>query len=199
MWSANRIRSVLKKYWNRIEPYQDVALFMVCLLAAHFFWKFTINADENGGPVYWFGLNISWPFDALAEHIARTTYRLLRLTVDTVRYVPPYVIRFQNGHGLAIIWGCTGIKQSFIWLVIMAFARGPWKHKAWFIPAGWVCIYLFNMLRVVVIALIMMPRPDLFELMHTYIFKYLFYGMMFLLWVLWVEKFDTQRDERLSA
>jgi hypothetical protein len=28
-------------------------------------------------------------------------------------------------------------------------------------------------------------HPDWFELLHDYIFKYIFYGMLFLLWLWW--------------
>jgi hypothetical protein len=31
-------------------------------------------------------------------------------------------------------------------------------------------------------------HPEWFDLLHEYIFKYLFYGMLFLLWVWWTEK-----------
>lgn len=180
-----------------VEPYTDVLLFVVCLLAAHFFWKLTIDADEQGGPVFWFGLNISPPFDLLSEHIARTTYRLLSLTRDTVHYLPPDLIRFDNGHSVRIVWSCTALKQSFIWLVIMLFARGSWKRKLWFIPLGWLAIYVFNILRITLIAMIVEPRPDLFDLMHAYVFKYLFYGMLFLLWVWWVERLADRKGQKV--
>ena len=161
---------------------------MVCLLAAHFFWKLTVRADETGGPVFWFGMNISLPFDYLARHVAKTVYMLVSLSRDTVQYYPPDMLRFDTGSSMRIVWSCTALKQAFIWLVIMLFARGSWLRKLWFVPLGWVCIYLFNIFRIYIIALIIEHHPELFELMHAWVFKYLFYGMMFLLWVWWVEK-----------
>ena len=177
-----------KIYRQRLEPYWDVILFMICLLAAHFFWKLTIDADEHGGPVHWFGLDISAPFDFLSAHIAQVTYWFVSLFRPTIHFLPPDILRFDSGSAIKIVWSCTALKQSFIWLIIMIFARGSWKRKLWFIPLGWLFIYIFNLIRIASIAMIVEFHPDLFDLMHTYIFKYLFYGMMFMLWVWWVEK-----------
>ena len=181
--------SAISKYKQIIEPYKDVLLFMICLLGAHFFWKFTVVADEQGGgPVVWLGLNISLPFDYMSRHVAKVVYRLVSLTRDTLQYYPPDVLRFNSGSSEKIVWGCTALKQSFIWLIIMLFARGRWLNKLWFIPLGWVFIYLFNILRIYIITLVIEFHPEMFTLLHTYILKYLFYGMIFLLWVWWTER-----------
>ena len=62
-----------------------------------------------------------------------------------------------------------------------------WLHKLWFIPFGWLCCYLFNILRIFIIALFIEHHPEWFHVLHDYIFKYLFYGMLFGLWVWFVE------------
>lgn len=183
---------------QKIEPYIDVLLFVVCLIGAHFFWKFTVDADEMGGPVFWFGMNISAPFDYLSRHIAHATYDFIHSFRDTIHFYEPYTLRYDSGSAMRIVWSCTGLKQSFIWLVIMLAARGSWKKKLWFIPLGWLCIYSFNLIRIFIISIIMEFHPEYFHFLHSYLFKYLFYGMLFLLWVWWVEKIskapNTQRQ-----
>lgn len=180
--------SKLQAYKHRMAPYTDVILFAVCLLAAHFFWKLTVIADEHGGPVVWFGMNISMPFDYLSRHVAKVVWHIVSLTRDTLQYFPPDILRFDSGSSVKIVWSCTALKQAFIWLVIMLFARGKWYNKLWFVPLGWIYIYIFNILRIYLIALVIEHHPDMFNVLHTYVFKYLFYGMLFLLWVWWVEK-----------
>lgn len=177
-----------------ITPYKDVILFVAALLCAHFFWKFTVIADEHGGPVFWFGLDISKPFDLLSAHIASVAYQLIHLSKDTIHYIEPYTLRFDTGYAVIIVWSCTGLKQSFIWFVIMLTARGDRKKKLWFIPLGFVCIYLFNLLRVTAITMIMEHHHELFELFHSYVFKYLFYFMLFMLWVWWTEKIGNPKN-----
>ncbi len=172
-----------------LAPYWDVILFVITLFAANGFWKLTIQAEECCLPVLWFGLDISAPFAFMCEHVASIVYHLIRFFNDEIFMMDETSMRFFTGNSIRIVWGCTAIKQSFIWLIIMLFARGPWKHKVWFIPLGWLVAYLFNILRIFLIALAMEHHPEWFELLHTYIFKYLFYGILFLLWVWWAEKF----------
>ena len=60
--------------------------------------------------------------------------------------------------------------------------------KLWFIPLGLVCAYLFNILRITLIAIAIEHHPDWFELLHEYVFKYMFYFMLFCLWLLWTHR-----------
>ena len=172
----------------RLQPYRDIICFAVCLLAANYFWKFTVDGDEGTNVVMWFGLNITAPFEWLSEHIARVAYRLTQLVVPNVTFTPPYTIAFESGFVYNVVWSCTGLKQSFIWLIIMLFARGSWQRKLWFIPLGWACAYLFNIVRITLIGLLCAPHPERFEFYHAFLFKYLFYAVLFALWVWWIER-----------
>lgn len=151
--------------------------------------------DENGDSVTWFGLDITAPFEFMACHIASVVYWLVALFRDTAYMTDAHTIHFAGGMGTTIIWGCTALKQSFIWLCLIltvkgttaTFGKALWLKKLWFIPLGWVCCYVFNILRIFLIALFIEHHPEWFHLLHDYIFKYLFYGMLFGLWVWFVE------------
>ncbi len=186
----------LSKYLEPLKPYADVIIFMVTLLVANYAWKWTMVGDENGDSVTWFGLDITAPFEFMACHIASVVYWLVSLFRDTAYMSDAHTIRFASGGtGTSVIWGCTGLKQSFIWLCLILTVKGTtatsgkalWLKKLWFIPLGWVCCYAFNILRIFLIALLIEQHPNWFPLLHDYIFKYLFYGMLFGLWVWFVE------------
>ena len=53
----------IKTYCEGLRPYTDIILFVVALLAANFFWKFTVLGDEGGIQVTWLGLDITAPFN----------------------------------------------------------------------------------------------------------------------------------------
>lgn len=183
----------IKKIIEAIKPYKDVIIFMVTLLIANYFWKFTMLGDEDGVVVTWFGLNVTAPFDIMARHIAAVVYWMTDLFRDTVSMIDAYTIRFESGSGTRIIWGCSGLKQSFIWMCLILTVvpfndRKLWLHKLWYIPVGWVCCYAFNILRIFLIAILTEYHPEWFYPLHDYLFKYLFYGMLFGLWVIFVEK-----------
>lgn len=180
----------MQKLGYKIAPYTDVIIFMVTLLVANYFWKFTVMGDEAGldSTVTWFGLNITAPFDLLSKHIAACVYWIVGLFRDTVVMKGDHIVGFENGHGSSIVWSCSGLKQMFIWLCLILTVRGGWKHKLWFIPLGWIICHAFNILRIAIITLFLEFHPEWFTILHDYIFKYLFYGMMFLLWVWFVER-----------
>ncbi|MCR5049974.1 MAG: exosortase/archaeosortase family protein [Paludibacteraceae bacterium] len=181
----------VEKLKNSIAPYSDVILFMITLLLVNWFWKYTVIGDEQGDLVTWFGLDITDPFELLSCHVASMVYWLVSLVRDTVHMVGEHTIRFDSGSALSIIWGCSGLKQSFIWMCLMLTVRGnrsTWLHKLWYIPVGWLCCYVFNILRIFWIALIIEHHPTWFYAMHDCVFKYMFYAMLFGLWVLFVEK-----------
>ncbi len=89
---------------------------------------------------------------------------------------------------------CSSLKQWCHWLFLMLLFPGPWKHKAWYIPAGLVLVELTNVVRVCGIFICMIHFPGSFHLAHDYIFKFFFYFVIFLMWVLWVEKFVHRKN-----
>ena len=104
---------------------------MVTLLVANYFWKFTMVGDENGDAVTWFGIDITAPFEFMACHIASVVYWLVSLFRDTAYMSDAHTIRFAYGTGTTIIWGCTGLKQSFIWLCLILTVRRRTSGKAY--------------------------------------------------------------------
>jgi len=88
------------------------------------------------------------------------------------------------------------LKQIFIWMCLILTVRGGWIHKLWYIPLGWVMCHAFNILRIFLISLFIEFHPTWFHTLHDYIFKYMFYGMMFVLWVIFVEKIRPNVSKR---
>lgn len=172
---------------KHIAPYEGIIRFVVAMLAANYFWKFTVMGDENGiQPVTWFGLDLTWYFDVLCDHVAGGAYALLHgIGVDIVLRNGNRLFFPETHYTIGIVWGCTGIKQSFIWLIIMLAARGKWRQKLCYIPVGWAFAYAFNIFRIAAVGLLCMNHPDRFELLHTYLFKYLFYAAFFALWLIY--------------
>ena len=181
MYNVQRIK-------ERLLPYKDVIIFFATLLVANYFWKYTMIGDEDGELVTWFGLDVTAPFEFMSCQIAKVVYWLVSLVRDTAEMYGEHAIRFDTGTGTNIIWGCSGLKQAFIWTMLLLTTRGGWVQKIWYIPVGWVLCYVFNILRIFIITLFIENHQDWFPFLHNVLFKYLFYFMLFCLWVLFVEK-----------
>ncbi len=177
-----------EKLPEKLRPYIGVIYFMLVLVCAHFFWKLTVRGDDTDTIVTFLGLNISAPFNLMAAHVANSTFKILQLFGFDIDMFENNVIRHANGVAVRIVWSCTGLKQAYIFVCIIAFYKGRYIRKLWYITAGLVVIYVVNILRITAIAALVQPFPEQFELFHEYIFKYLFYVILFGMWVLWDEK-----------
>lgn len=194
MRKFNMKKTKIQQVIEKVSPYRDIILFVVCLFAADAIWKLCVAGEEHIMDVRLFGrYDITPLFAALAEHIAWVVACMASWVRDTVTYYPPVSIGFDSGFMVHVVWGCTPVKQSFIWLVIILFSRGKWQHKLWYIPLGWLCAYVFNIIRIWAIALLCEHHAEMFPFWHEYVFKYLFYGMLFALWVIWVERINPER------
>ena len=185
----------MQKIKQILSPYFGIILFVIALFVANILWKLTIWGDEISPAVLLFNkFDISAPFAAMSEHIAKVVCAVVRFLGNEITLKESVFLKYPNGHGVKIIWGCTGIKQSFIFLIIMLLARGSWKNKLWFIPLGIFLCYLINIFRITAIALIVKEHIELFHFYHNFVFKYLYYGLIFLIWLFWEEKIRKKQS-----
>lgn len=138
--------------------------------------------------VTFWGMDISAPFTSMALHVARVTTCILHFFGSGVILEPTNILRHSNGNSVLIIWACTGIKQAYICFCILVFSRGPWVKKLWYIPLSLFVVYFFNIFRISFIVACIENHPTWFHFLHLYAFKYVFYGIIFLMWVYWEEK-----------
>ena len=195
------------KLKSKLLPYRDIIIFAVTLLVSNYFWKFTVHGDDAVGLVTWFGINITAPFAWMAENITNAVYWCVSLFRDTIYQADTYTLRFTSGSGTRIVWSCTPLKQIFIWIcVLLATPCSELKVnpkrgrliKIWYIPLGILLLYGFNILRIICITLFIELHPEWFEILHTYIFKYLFYGFMFGLWCIFIAIRNKKAEKSYS-
>ncbi len=90
-----------------------------------------------------------------------------------------------------IIEGCNSISVIILFVsFIVAFSGKP-KTTFMYILSGSVLIYVVNLLRIVILSVGLFHYPWRSELLHTVVFPGIIYGMVFLLWVVWVNRFSS--------
>lgn len=176
---------------EKLEPFRGVIIFAVVLMLSNFFWKYDILGDEAkdvDSMVSFWGMDISAPFIWMAYHVSNVCYSILHYLNSAVSLDPMNIFRYSNGNSVQVIWACTGLKQAYICFCIMAFARGPWQKKLWYVPLSILVVYSFNIFRITFIIACIENHPHWFHFLHLYAFKYSFYLIIFLMWVFWEEK-----------
>ncbi len=184
------------KFPEKLVPYRGVITFAVVLMISNLLWKYNVIGDESyslNSTVTLWGMNISAPFDWMARHVAYVSFSILHFFGSNAVLEPLNIFRYQNGHTIQIIWACSGLKQAYIFLCILTLSRGSWVKKLWFIPLGLIVVYMFNIFRIAFIVGYVEYHFSSFIFLHQYLFKYLFYGLIFGMWVLWEEKIEGKK------
>ncbi len=179
------IKQKIKKI---IADNKGILLFFVAMFGANMLWKLLISGSEDTATIILLGrYDLSPVFDAISEQVARVTYFFVRIFDNSVVLTNGNVLGIAGGRAVQVVWSCSGVKQMFIFLVIMLFASGSWKNKLWFVPMGLIACYFINIFRTTALTLMINYNYELFQLMHHYILKYLYYALIFLIWVAWEE------------
>ncbi|WP_339753007.1 exosortase family protein XrtF [uncultured Winogradskyella sp.] len=99
-----------------------------------------------------------------------------------------------NGKFVArIIEGCNAISIIILFLsFIIAFA-GKFRTTLMYCFAGSIIIYAFNLVRIVILSVGLYHYPWRREILHTVIFPMFIYGTVFLLWMVWVNRFSKNK------
>lgn len=195
MSPVKRIKRLYKD--QRYTYLVDVGLFVVLILSFHFLFLGWQALD------YW---PISDTINALTHWSSGLLYRQSCwclehvFGIDIVTKSEQGMIFTPDRHGgwayIGVITECASLKQWLHWLFLMLIFPGPWKHKAWYIPAGLIVIEWINVVRVCGIFIPLIFWPNSFHITHDYIFKVFFYFMIFLMWILWVEVFVHRKQKK---
>ncbi|WP_317045218.1 hypothetical protein [Formosa algae] len=75
--------------------------------------------------------------------------------------------------------------SSFLWRLLWHL-HPQLKKAVLYVLAGTTLIYMVNVLRIALISIALYYYPESEHLIHGVIFPLIIYGMVFLLWVFWV-------------
>lgn len=97
----------------------------------------------------------------------------------------------NNTYVARVIEGCNAISIIILFIAfIVAFASG-FKKTALYILFGSLIIYVINIVRIAIIAWAIYKYPAYENVLHTIIFPSIIYGVTFLLWFIWIQKFSN--------
>ncbi len=186
----------------------NVGLFILLIISFHFLylgWQ-AVGYWPVGRLVY--SLMV-WSVDMVYSQSCWVLDRIFHVDITTLSEQRLIAAMDKDGGWARVIIApeCASLKQWMHWIFLMVLFPGPWKHKLWYIPAGLVVIEWTNVVRICGILLMQMQWPNIhirlmgsdintFHLAHDYVFKFFFYLVIFLMWVLWVEKFHDKKTTK---
>lgn len=190
-----KINQIIKDY--NLYALREVFLFMVITLIIHYsyrYWAIQLNYVPVHDQII-----------AAREWLADQVYLQSKwfvaniLAIPIVTDDPKRMMYFENNGFIGVNMSCSGFKQILQLVLLFLIYPGPWKHKIWYIPVGMLLVYGVNLFRIIALSVVVVNWPDYFDLTHDYIIRAMFYVVIFILWVIWVEKFYTKRMKPQKA
>ena len=103
----------------------------------------------------------------------------------------PYVK--LGGVDLEIVGDCTSLMPTLaLWSAVFAFPA-PRVWKAIGIVAGAIVLWVYNLSRVIAVAVVLRSNPAWFEFVHAYLWQTVTLGTVLVLFVLWIRVRPAER------
>ncbi len=102
-----------------------------------------------------------------------------------------YIKLFYNHTYIArLIEGCNAVSILILFVSFIVSFSGKLKTTFFFILGGSLFIYLLNVVRIALLCVLIYNFPAQESMLHGVFFPLFIYGVVFLLWVIWVNKYS---------
>lgn len=133
--------------------------------------------------------------DCFTEVVAHQTKQFMLLFTDAAQSIkhseePSLKILFKEKYVARVIEGCNAVSVMILFAAFVFAFSTQWKKTLLFIVFGVVLIHVLNVIRIALLSFALYYYPKYEELLHGTIFPLFIYGVVFILWILWVTKFS---------
>jgi len=176
----------LKSYFVQYRPFFIFLLkFFVTYGVLTFFYQLYLNSFDAA----------HFEIDGFTKFVATQTNDALLFFGQDAYTLPhptqPSVKLFLNEKFIArVVEGCNAMSVMILFVAFVIAFKGKWKHTILFVLAGILIIHVLNILRIALLAIALYHYPQYEHVLHGVIFPLFIYGVVFGLWVLWVQKFS---------
>lgn len=141
-------------------------------------------------------------FDAVKLEIDSFTQFVADQTVTVISWVDANVLQRPNlreasaniiFHDLfiaRIVEGCNALSVMILFVAFLISFSGTFKNTLIFGIVGILLIHVFNIIRIALLVIAIYYYPESTTLLHDIIFPLFIYGIVFMLWILWINKFS---------
>ena len=168
---------MLKKYKPTIVFLLKFILINAVLTQAYSMYLDSFESTDS------FTYEVSAESSSLAKFIGFESYIEQNPDEASVRFFLDDVYRVK------IVEGCNGLAVMILFLSFVIAFGGRLLDMAIFIPLGILMIHASNIIRLVFLVYIYVYHYEMADAFHDYVFPAIIYGMVFLLWVVWVNYF----------
>ncbi|MCG9791348.1 exosortase family protein XrtF [Flavobacterium algicola] len=174
----------MKKYFIQYKPFLlFLSKFFLTYAVLAFLYQLYLNS---------FGFN---KIDSITEMVGKNTNQLMNLFNADFYFekdnTESYLKLFYNQKYVArIIEGCNAMSIIILFISFVVAFSGKLQTTIGFVFGGAFAIYILNISRIAILSLLLYFYPEHEAILHRVFFPLFIYGFVFLLWILWVNKFS---------
>ena len=133
--------------------------------------------------------------DYFTEVVASQTVDLLNFCFgEAAQKLHPYEaslkIYFKHKYLARVVEGCNAISVMILFAAFVFAFSSQWKKTTLYILIGISVIHILNIIRIAVLSLSLFYFSEYEEVLHGTLFPLFIYGVVFVLWILWVTKYS---------
>lgn len=174
----------MKKYLIQFKPFLIfIGTFFAAYILLTVVYKYYLDSfDENDidGITDVVGSNVYWLMDFFNCDV------LVQKNLSE-----PYLeVWYNNVNVVRIVEGCNAVSVMILFVSFVLAFSGKLKTTLLFILSGILFIYILNVVRIAILTILLFRFPEKEHLLHGVLFPLIIYGLVFILWVVWVNKFS---------
>jgi exosortase family protein XrtF len=96
----------------------------------------------------------------------------------------------NNFYVSRVVEGCNALSVMILFGAFIVAFSGKLKHTIGFLLLGSLIIHTLNVLRIALLSIALFYHPEYEHVLHGVVFPLFIYGVVFGLWLIWVNKFS---------
>jgi exosortase family protein XrtF len=142
--------------------------------------------------------------DSFTKLVAQQTEEVLLFFKCDVKTLPnskePAVNIYYNQRPMArIVEGCNALSVIILFFSFIIAFSGKIKSTILFSLSGSILIHILNVFRIALLCVLLYYYPKQQHLLHGVLFPLFIYGVVFVLWIIWVNKFSKYAKKTIQS
>ncbi len=134
--------------------------------------------------------------DSFTEIVANQTKSVVSIFNQNVSFdkhpnQAAFRIFYNNKFVARVVEGCNGISVAILFAAFVIAFKGKLWQTVSFILFGTLLIHILNVARIALLAALLFHYPEYEHILHGVVFPGIIYSIVFILWVVWINKFST--------
>jgi exosortase family protein XrtF len=174
----------LRKYLVQFKPFLIfISTFFAVYILLTVLYKFYLNSFETND------------VDGITNIVGHNVDQLMRLFNCDIKIFKsisnPYLeVWYNQKYTLRIIEGCNAVSVLILFVSFVVAFSGKFKTTLFFVLFGVLFIYILNVIRIALLTVLLFYFPEKEHILHGVLFPLIIYGLVFILWIIWVNKFS---------